>query len=248
MTDGLRDRGLRKNRETGRQEMRSGTIIALALCAALALSGCAAERVQRMDAPAAEAQDKINTVESAAEKNAAGEADPGAAAGGQQNNTAGEIPRLTLVPVKTAGGSPVPAGGGGELTVTPSNFEWDSPAEDGSRRCVVACGFAPTDPMVRKDREPVILTGPRTYRLVFGDCQPGSVTAMAWDAAVFDDPEGGHEAEAELLEGQAPGEWTITLMPDMVYDITASWPQSGGGSFGSGGYYIVTAAPARGQK
>ena len=164
------------------------------------------------------------------------ESEPQAAPGAY---TGEKVPDLNLVPVD-------PDAPFESATAQTSNYSWSWPKEDGEMESVEACGMAPTDPLIREHLSALAMREAITVKLVWPSYQARSVEVTSWDVGVF-----GLSSEADIsqqneylrdaeLNSTEDYEYTLTLEPNRVYDICASWPEAEGSSFGNAHYYLIT--------
>ena len=132
------------------------------------------------------------------------------------------------------------------ISCQPVNYSWSWPKGNGEYGGVEACGMGPTDPAVMELRDPILLPGAISVKLVWPGFQAHSVTVVSWDTAVFDLPADADASQqdsflrdTELTEAD-DFERTLVLEPNRVYDIYAYWQEVNGSSFGNAHYYAVT--------
>ena len=111
---------------------------------------------------------------------------------------------------------------------TGNKDEWDS---------VIACGLAPTNPLVSENFEHVLLTEDTEYSVIWVGAEPDELTVYSWSTAVFGDQEHveDYQANAEIVLQRK-----ITLKPDRVYDFEAKWSEDEELGHGTAHYYLVT--------
>lgn len=136
------------------------------------------------------------------------------------------------------------------ISYQPANYSWNWPKGNGEYGGVEACGIGPTDPAIMELRDPILLTGAITVKLVWPNFQAHSATVVSWDTAVFDLPSDADASQydsflrdTELTETD-DFERTLVLEPNRVYDIYAYWQEVNGSSFGNAHYYAVTKGDA----
>ena len=132
------------------------------------------------------------------------------------------------------------------ISYQPANYSWNWPKGNGENGGAEACGIGPTDPAIMELRDPILLTGAITVKLVWPNFQAHSATVVSWDTAVFDLPSDADASQqdsflrdTELTETD-DFERTLVLEPNRVYDIYAYWQEVNGSSFGNAHYYVVT--------
>ena len=130
------------------------------------------------------------------------------------------------------------------------NYKWYWPSGKNENTVSEAYGPEPTDKLTEEDALHIIIYMPLTevnVKLEWQGCQPDDVVlAGSWSMEVFDrNPEqdpSDFTLDACLGAGE-DGELLLTLYPDAVYDILATWDPAKGRSFGEAHFYIVTEQP-----
>lgn len=135
------------------------------------------------------------------------------------------------------------------------NYKWYWPSGKNENTVSEAYGPEPTDELTEEDALHIRILLPQTdvtVKLEWQDCQPDDVVlAGSWRTEVFDrDPEQ-DPADFTLdtcLEDGEHGERLLTLSPDAVYDIFATWEPTQGRSFGEAHFYFVTEQPVNAEQ